>query len=187
MPGLEGASYFGDRLVYNVYSNGSNPNIPQSAPAAENIVSEDGFLCKPSTKEDIDPNSGSTYQSEIDAAIVAQGFYPLPHLQVEDGQGDSGNTNPGYDTTASGIPHPAWNYTGDTGGLKASNYNAANETGSPWNFNPVNTDTDNSAVSGTYNGVEDDSSTLANGVVASPTAPVGYCITLSTDGSAAGQ
>ena len=56
LPGLEGASYFGDRLVYNVYSDGSNPNIPPSAAAAENIVSEDGFLCKPSTKEDIDPN-----------------------------------------------------------------------------------------------------------------------------------
>ncbi len=182
LPKLEGTAYFGDRLLYNVYSNGSNPQIPQSAPAAENIISEDGFMCKPSTKEDVDPNTGLTYLSEIQATITANGFFPLPNLQVEDGQGDTGNTNPGYSTTASGIPHPAWNYSGDAGGLKASQYNAANET-----FNPVNTDTDNSAVSGTYNGVEDGSATLQNGVAASPTAPVGYCITLSSDGSTAGQ
>ena len=183
LPKLEGTAYFGDRLLYNVYSDGSNPQIPQSSPATENAISEDGFMCKPSTKEDIDPNTGLTYLSEIQAAIRANGFYPLPNLQVEDGQGDTGNTNPGYSTTASGIPHPAWNYAGDAGGLKASQYNAANET----YFNPVNTDTDNSAVSGTYNGVEDGSATLSNGVVASPTAPVGYCITLSSDGSSAGQ
>jgi hypothetical protein len=178
LPGLEGAAFPGDRLLYNVYSDGSNPNIPASAPAALNIVSEDGFICKPATATDIDPNTGATYRSEIDAAITGAGFFPLPNLQVEDGQGDTSVA--GYNSTATGIPNPAWN-----DGLSASKYNAANETGSPWDFNVVNTDTDNSAVSGTYT-AEDGSSTLTT-VTASPTAPVGYCLTESTDSSAGGQ
>ena len=131
--------------------------------------------------------SGSTYQSEIEAAIVAQGSYPLPHLQVEDGQGDSGNTIPAttrrlrasrtrrgitQETRAASSPRTT---TRQTRLVRRGTSTA------------VNIDTDNSAVSGTYNGVEDGSSTLANGVVASPTAPVGYCITLSTDSSPGGQ
>ena len=114
----------GDRLLYNVYSDGENPNIPASAPAALNAVSEDGFLCKPATATDIDPNTGATYRSEIDAAITSQGFFPLPNLQVEDGQGDTSIA--AYNSTKAGIPNPAW-----TDGLSASKYNAANETGSP--------------------------------------------------------
>jgi hypothetical protein len=167
----------GDRLLYNVYADGFNPNLPASAPAALNIVSEDGFLCKPSTATDIDPNTGSTYRSEIDAAIEAQGFFPLP-LQVEDGQGDT--TVAGYNSTAKGIPNPAWN-----DGLSASKYNAANETASPYDFAAANTDTDDSAISGTYKAL--DGSSTATSVQASATAPVGYCLTETSDGSTAGQ
>ena len=178
LPGQTGSAFFGDRLLYNVYSNGFNPNIPVSSPAALNAISEDGFLCKPSTATDVDPNTGLTYKSEIQTAITNQGFFPLPALQVEDGQGDTSaptGVNPGYSTTATGIPHPAW-----TAGLSASKYNATNET----SFNPVNQDDDDSAIQGSYTA---DVEGVATPVTASPTAPVGYCITLSTDGSAAGQ
>lgn len=178
LPGLETSAFPGDRLLYNVYSDGSNPNLPVSSPATLNALSEDGFLCKPATTTDVDPSTGSTYRSEIDAAITGEGFFPLPNLQVEDGQGDTAG---GYASTKSGIPNPAWNV-----GLSASKYNAANETSSPWNFAAANVDTDNSAVSGTYGNVEDGSSTLGT-QTASATAPVGYCITESSDSSAAGQ
>ncbi|HTU37572.1 MAG TPA: hypothetical protein VMF35_06110 [Acidimicrobiales bacterium] len=178
LPGLTGSQFPGDRLLYNVYSNGNNPNLPASAPAALNVVSEDGFMCKPATNTEIDPNTGLTYRAEIDTAITNQGFFPLPNLQVEDGQTDT--SVPGYNSTATGIPHPAWN-----DGLSTSKYNAANESGSPWNFSADHLDTDNSAISGSYQ-AEDDSATLST-VTASPTAPVGYCITETTDGSPQGQ
>ena len=87
---------------------------------------------------------------------------PLPQLQVEDGQGDTSVA--GYNSTATGINAPAW-----TDGLKGSKYNAANETGSPWNFAAANVDTDNSAVQGTYS-AEDGSSTPTT-VTASATRP----------------
>ena len=175
---IQNGSFALDRQLYNVYSDGSNPNLPVSTPATLNVLSEDGFLCKPATTTDVDPNTGLTYRAEIDTAITSEGFFPLPNLQVEDGQGD---TLGGYNTTKSGIPHPAW-----SDGLSASKYNAANETASPWNFAPANVDTDNSAVSGTYSNVEDGSSTLGS-QTASATAPVGYCVTESSDASAAGQ
>ena len=38
-----------DRFLYNVYSNGSNSNIPEATAATLNYVSEVGFLCKPQT------------------------------------------------------------------------------------------------------------------------------------------
>jgi hypothetical protein len=179
LPGLEGSAFPGDRLLYNVYADGENPNIPASAPAALNAVSEDGFLCKPATATDIDPNTGETYRSEIDAVITGEGFFPLPNLQVEDGQGDTSIA--AYNSTEAGIPNPAWH-----DGLSASKYNAANETGSPWNFAAADVDTDNSAVNGTYTNVEDGSSTLGT-FTASASQPVGYCITETSDSSTAGQ
>ena len=92
------------------------------------------------------------YRTEIDSIITAQGFTPLP-LMVENGEGvNSGFNGGGYGTTASGIPSPAWS----TGGLSASAYNAANETVAPYNFPAADTDTDNSAVSGSYTGVYND-------------------------------
>jgi hypothetical protein len=180
LPGLEGSMFKGDRLIYNVYADGQNPNLPESSPATLNAISEDGFLCKPSTTTDIDGLTGETYRTEIDDALTANGFLPLPQLQVEDGQGDT--SVPGYNSTATGITTPAWN---GTNGLKNSKYNAANETGAPWNFAAANVDTDNSAIQGTYS-AEDGSSTPTT-VTASPTAPVGFCITESTDASPGGQ
>ena len=121
--------------------DGSNSSIPISSPASLNAVSEDGFLCKPSTATDVDPNTGATYRSEINSIITAQGFFPLP-LMVEDGQGATTGV---YGTTGTGIPTPAWS---STGGLQSSAYNAAHEAGSPWNFPTGDQDTDNSAIIG---------------------------------------
>jgi hypothetical protein len=173
----------GDRLLYNVYSDGENSaHIPTATTATLNAVSEDGFLCKPSTSTDVDPNTGATYLSEIDAVIKAQGFFPLP-LEIEDGNGAANNPtlNPGLNPTStdSGIPHPAWNE------LSGSAYQNTVEEAAPYNFPASDTDTDDSAVSGTYNslltGPDGNSSDSAT---ATPTNPVGYCLTLTTDGNA---
>jgi hypothetical protein len=69
-----------DRYLYNVYSNGSNANIPAATAATVNYVSELGFICNPnkgSATLTLDPNTGSTYVSEIQAVIEGAGFYPL--------------------------------------------------------------------------------------------------------------
>jgi len=63
------------RGLYNIYNN-SSAVVPASQ-ATLNFVGENGFLCKASTNTEIDPQTGSTYRSEIEAAIVAQGFFPL--------------------------------------------------------------------------------------------------------------
>jgi hypothetical protein len=162
----------GDRLLYNVYADGENPQILASSDAALNAVSEDGFLCKPATNTDLDPNTGSTYHSEISAIITAQGFFPLP-LMIEDGQG---STVYPYSTTAGGITTPAWNELGAT----ASPYLNTNEAAAPYNYPAADTDTDNSAVSGSYTGVLGHTTA----VTATPNQPVGYCLTVSTDGNA---
>jgi hypothetical protein len=172
LPGSTAVPFPGDTLLYNVYSNGSNTDIPASAPAALNVGSEDGFLCKPSSSTDVDPNTGATYRSEINSVISAQGFFPLP-LMVENGQG---STTGIYGTTGSGIPHPAW-----SDGLHGSAYDSATEATSPWNFPAGDQDTDSSSVSGTYAGVYDDGTT--GNATATPASPVGYCLVLSTDGN----
>jgi hypothetical protein len=172
LPGSTAIPFPGDELLYNVYSDGSNPDIPASSPAALNVASEDGFECKPSTALDVDPNTGKTYRTEINAAITAQGFVPLP-LEVENGQGSTSGI---YGTTGTGIPNPAW-----SDGLSASAYNANKEAAAPWNFPAGDQDDDNSAISGTYSGVYDNGTT--GNATASPTSPVGYCLTLTTDGN----
>ena len=77
---LEG-TYTVPRYLYNVYSNGSNSNIPASSPATLNYVSEDGFLCKPVSEKGTDPNSTTSppasYEGEIQATIKANGFFGL--------------------------------------------------------------------------------------------------------------
>ena len=63
--------------LYNVYSNGSNPNIPVATPATLNFASELGFICKPSNASTQDPNTQTTYESEIQAAFRANGYFGL--------------------------------------------------------------------------------------------------------------
>jgi hypothetical protein len=153
--------FAGDRLLYNVYSDGSNPDIPVASDATLNAVSEDGFLCKASTDTDIDPNTGLTYLSEIQSAITSQGFFPLYPAgspQVEDGNGSASSP---YTTTATGIPNPAWNE------LSGSKYDASVEAAAPYSFPTGDQDTDGSAVASP----------------ASAANPVGYCLVLTTDGN----
>jgi ABC-type phosphate transport system substrate-binding protein len=111
---INNGSFALDRELYNVYSNGSNSNLPfagtgASTPvesaAVQNFVSTYGFLCSPSAFKDVDPLSptGATYGAEIDATIKAQGFFPFS-LGV---MGDAG------------IAHPP----------KPSTYTASDETG----------------------------------------------------------
>lgn len=76
-----------DRFLYNVYSNGSNSNIPEATAATLNYVSEVGFLCKPqtvdgttndvATNEITDPATGVWYHTEIFDTILANGFVPV--------------------------------------------------------------------------------------------------------------
>lgn len=108
-----GDVYFTDRQLYNVYSDGSNPNLPfpnsGTLPpfenqAVQNFVSTDGFLCNAATADDVDPTSpsGGTVRAEIDSTIEAQGFFPLPLGNEGDGSiatppdPSQSGYNPGY-------------------------------------------------------------------------------------------
>jgi len=110
-----------DRQLYNVYSDGSNSNLPfannasglppLTSQAVQNFVSTYGFLCNPTTHDDVDPLSatGETYGTEIDAIITAQGFFPL----TEAVEGDASIPTPpdpgqsGYDANyAAADPTP---------------------------------------------------------------------------------
>jgi ABC-type phosphate transport system substrate-binding protein len=118
---IQDGSYFTDRQLYNVYSDGSNCNLPfantpTNCPSADantgtlppvtnqavqNFVGTYGFLCNPNSYSVVDPISatGQTYGQEIDSIITTQGFFPIP-LGVE---GDSSVATPpdpsqsGYD------------------------------------------------------------------------------------------
>lgn len=171
LPHASGTPFPGDRIVNNVYSDGANPLIPVSSNASLNAVSEAGFLCKPATAQDIDPNTGATYRSEINSTITKQGFLPLP-LVIEDGNGSA--TAP-FTTTAGGINSPAW----VTGELKGSNYDGSVEAAAPWTFPAANLDTDSSAANGSYAGVLG----AVGNTTATPTNPVGYCLVTTTDGN----
>lgn len=114
------AAFYLDRQLYNVYSDGSNCNLPfENTPAncstpeentgtlppftnqaVQAFVSTYGFLCNPAEFSEIDPISPTelTYGQEIDSIITANGFFPEP-LGV---MGDSVQTPPdpsqaGYD------------------------------------------------------------------------------------------
>jgi hypothetical protein len=69
-----------DRYLYNVYSNGSNTNIPAANAATVNYVSEIGFICNPNKGKSaaaVDMLTGNTYISELQSVILNAGFYPL--------------------------------------------------------------------------------------------------------------
>jgi len=63
------------RGLYNVYNN-STATVPSSQ-ATLNFMSEYGFLCKSGTTSDIDPSTGVSFRTDIENAILAQGFFPL--------------------------------------------------------------------------------------------------------------
>lgn len=86
-----GTAFFAPtRFVYNYYSNGSNPNIPQASLNTLNYVSELGFICKANTTDGTatgtaitDPNTGVALHTEIAAVIKAQGFITIPFQNHE--------------------------------------------------------------------------------------------------------
>jgi len=94
-----------DRLLYNVYSNGSNSNIPAANAATINYVSEIGFICNPNRGKStaaVDSITGSNYVNEIQSIILAAGFYPLSSgaatgtvTQTEIDEGHVGNPGSG--------------------------------------------------------------------------------------------
>jgi len=65
------------RPVMNVYSNGTNANIPAARPAALAYVSETGFVCSPRTLDQENPQTGNSYRADLNAAITASGFFPI--------------------------------------------------------------------------------------------------------------
>jgi ABC-type phosphate transport system substrate-binding protein len=93
--------------LYTVYSDGLDADIPVSTPATLNFASEDGFLCKPNTTNGaasgtqiVDPITGKTYRSEIEAAITTAGFFPLDGL-AENKPFDEGNVTTPADSISS--------------------------------------------------------------------------------------
>lgn len=102
------------RFIYNVYSDGTNPDIPAATLPTLNYVSEDGFICKPNTIDGTDSSassdriddavSGSAYRiayaasagslptGEISSVISSQGFLAMPFQANEGSTGDTYNT-----------------------------------------------------------------------------------------------
>lgn len=127
-PGFSGIPWAVPRYLYNVYANGdTSGNLVPATSATLNYVSEIGFLCKPQTEtvvsagrevseSIVDPNTGATYLSEIDAIIDANGFFPLPFQSAED-QGT-------IDYPAANLL-PTYGSTDDAYGVFDPNYNAS--------------------------------------------------------------
>jgi ABC-type phosphate transport system substrate-binding protein len=106
---IQNGSFPTDRLFWNVYSNGTNATIPASSQAALNFVSEWGFICKQDSA--VDSNSGLSYGSEIQSAILANGVFPLSSATMDAANVDSNAviTDPGYKFVdpQSQAPNPA--------------------------------------------------------------------------------
>lgn len=96
-----------DRDLYNVYSNGSNSNInPVATTATLNYMSEVGFMCKPQSTTIINPATGNTYVTDIQAVIRAGGFYPLSSGMT------TGTINQTPITDEGSVSHPATSLLG---------------------------------------------------------------------------
>jgi ABC-type phosphate transport system substrate-binding protein len=156
---LDGA-FPDDRYLYNVYSNGSNGDIPVATAATLNYVSEIGFLCNPNkgaSTNVIDPNTGTAYINEIQSAIETAGFYPL---SADAGNGGV-NQQPIDENT---LAHPAsaiLNGTAESG-FTGVNAGATGSGGSSETFSSYQP-YDNFATTGSFGD------------------PSGFCLTYDTD------
>ena len=65
------------RLVYNVYSNGSQASVPAATGATLNYVSETGFICSTQHGAIVNPQDGHTYRQDLQSVIFSSGFFPL--------------------------------------------------------------------------------------------------------------
>ena len=100
---LTGVTFLDPRILYNAYPNTAAPN-PASA-ATLNFVGAGGFLCNPDTKTETDYNSGITYRTEIENAILGDGFFPLDVSQTTFLQPSlTGSTVPSAAQTAADYP-----------------------------------------------------------------------------------
>ena len=109
-PARRRAEFPGDRLLYNVYSDGSNPNIPASSPRRSTSISEDGFMCKPRRPWDIDPNTGLTYKGGDRDGDREQGVLPAAEPAGRGRPGRHGHPNrcePGLQHDGEAFRHPA--------------------------------------------------------------------------------
>jgi ABC-type phosphate transport system substrate-binding protein len=105
---IQNGAFALDRSLYNVYSDGTNTNLPAESQDVENFVSTYGFLCKPQTATEVDPLSptGETYRTEIENIIEANGFFPIP--EGSEGDDATGITTPDFTDPnyAAGDPAP---------------------------------------------------------------------------------
>ena len=65
------------RLLYNVYSNGSNKPFPAATPLDAELRQRGGFHLQ-AEHRDCRRQHGVGYRTEIDAVVKAWGFFPLP-------------------------------------------------------------------------------------------------------------
>jgi hypothetical protein len=164
------------RFLYNIYSNGSNSNLPPATAATLNYVSEVGFLCKPQTtdasaessapantitpdtnaKDIVDPNNGIWYHDEIFNTITANGFLPV-----------TATATGGFGTVADGAP--------------ISENAAANAAHTAYD---LLSGADASAGGSTYLNTAAPGQTT-NTSISHASDPIGYCILSDTDGNTA--
>jgi len=152
-----------DRYLYNVYSNGSNANLPEATAATLNYVSEVGFICKPQTidgtatdtaaNEIIDPATGVWYHTEIFNTIVDNGFIPVTAAD-SGGFGALTDGPPISENAAAGATHTAYSLL---------------SAGTP-------------AYGATYLNTDAPGQT-SNTSIDTGTDPTGYCILSDTDGN----
>jgi ABC-type phosphate transport system substrate-binding protein len=145
-----------DHYLYNVYSDGSNANIPAATAATLNFASEVGFICNPNkgaASNVLDPNTGTSYLSELQTLILNDGFFPLSAAAAS----GSVNTTPIDEGT---VANPAGNLLNEvTGGQGAGQSPSAPGYAQ---YKPFDT----FAVTGPNND------------------PSGFCLTTSTDANA---
>ena len=148
------------RYLFNIYSNGFNSNLPTATPATLNYVSEAGFLCKPQNTTLMDPATGRSWTSEIQATITAQGFFPI----------SAGDVNGVVNTTPvdeGSVAHPVRGMT-------------LTSTGSIENGTGAQTSTTNNY--GLYMNIP--ATGLAAGYQSTNGDPSGFCVVSTTDGNA---
>ena len=148
------------RYLFNIYSNGFNSKLPTATPATLNYVSEAGFLCKPQNTTLIDPATGRSWTSEIQATITAQGFFPI----------SAGDANGVVNTTPvdeGSVAHPVSGMTLTSTGSIESGTGAQTPTTNNYGLY-MN-------ISGTG---------LAAGYQSTNGNPSGFCLVSTTDGNA---
>jgi ABC-type phosphate transport system substrate-binding protein len=66
-----------ESLDFDTYPTACTGGIPEATAPTLNYVSEVGAICKASTEFNVDFNTGKSYLNEYQAAIKANGFFPL--------------------------------------------------------------------------------------------------------------